>query len=269
MPPIYGLSSEDRDKVQQVITLLRGLGLTHVGQLRAPSDKFWLENLAVQAPEIYVAKTPTGGIPAMDQAEDTGTGTGTVDLDSPGSADCDIYRIEFATPTSSPTLVAISGLTRTVYNLTNSAITDEWVLAHKDKWGFWCASAGGGGVSCTSQNCIHDITLIGSPQGGSFDLDYTINSTTETLTFNYDDDSTEVGTELETHSEIASGDVAVTAGPFPDATMRVEFQGNLANTDIALPTADWGSLNAQSGTASPLDGTGLGVVVAKAQLGVA
>jgi hypothetical protein len=78
-------------------------------------------------------------------------------------------------------------------------------------------------------------------------LNLTVNSTEETLTFNYDDTAAEVQTELETHSEIASGDVTVTGGDFPDATIQIEFVSNLAHTYVPLPTSDWNGLTGGSG----------------------
>lgn len=122
---------------------------------------------------------------------------------------------------------------------------ERWVLDHQL-------------FACVGQNAVMQIAIIGSPTAGSFDMDLTINSVTETLTFQYNDDDTAVTTELETHSEISSGDVAVSAGPFPDTTMVIEFQGNLANTNIILPTMAWASLI----------GTGVGVIPSLSQLGI-
>jgi hypothetical protein len=113
---------------------------------------------------------------------------------------------------------------------------------------------------CDLQNAIMQITVLGSPTGGTFDLDLTVDSSEETLTFNYDDAAAAVKTELETHTKIAVDDVTVTAGPFPDATMQVEFVEDLKNTNIALPTADWDLLTGGSGTA---------VISSYAQLGIA
>ena len=116
---------------------------------------------------------------------------------------------------------------------------------------------GGKGNRCAARNEIHQITIIGSPTTGTFDLDYRVNGVNETLTFNYDDDATEVATALETHSEIGSGDVGVSAGPFPDSTIQIEFQNNLAETAIRLPTGDWSSLT----------GTGVAAIVSRSQSG--
>lgn len=116
----------------------------------------------------------------------------------------------------------------------------------------------GVGGSCPDRNEIHQLTVLGSPTGGTFDMDLTLNGVTETLTFNYDDTSTEVNTELETHSEAASGDFTVTGGPFPNATMQIEYIQNFAATAISLPTLDWGSLTG---------GTGMAVIPSRPQSG--
>ena len=114
--------------------------------------------------------------------------------------------------------------------------------------------------TCDPQNAIMQITVLGSPTGGTFDLHLTVGGSKETLQFAFDDNSTEVDTELDTHTEITSGDVVVTAGPFPDATIQIEFKVNLKNTNIALPTANWSSLTG---------GSGVGVIASLAQLGIA
>jgi hypothetical protein len=71
--------------------------------------------------------------------------------------------------------------------------------------------------------------------------------TVETMQFNFDDTSTEVNTELETHSEIASGDVTVSGGPFPDADITIEFTGDLANHEMDKPLIDFAALTGGSG----------------------
>lgn len=105
--------------------------------------------------------------------------------------------------------------------------------------------AGRGG--CKSRNEIWQITILGSPTGGTFDVDMNILGTTETMQFAFDDTSTEVDTELDTHTNIADGDVAVTGGPFPDAAITIEFTGDLANHEFPAPEIDFGSLTGGSG----------------------
>jgi len=116
-----------------------------------------------------------------------------------------------------------------------------------------------GGGSCTPQNAIHDYTIIGQPTGGSLSIDLEVSGVTSTLSFGYSATAPEVQAALQAHSEIGSGDVMVTAGPFPHATIRVEFTGDLSNTAVPLPTANWNSLAGDGAVA---------VICAMAQKGV-
>lgn len=89
---------------------------------------------------VYIAKTPVGGIDAMN--------TGGADP-IPGTATCVIYHITFVGTDSTPYVTEIDGLTKTVYNLSTSAISaDTWIPVYKTNGGHWVAgSVGGGGVS--------------------------------------------------------------------------------------------------------------------------
>lgn len=111
-----------------------------------------------EAPEVYVALVPDGGIPALS-APGTSTSTVTLDQLEPGSADCEIYRV--VNPSSDfPLVEPIQGLTRRVFNLSRTAITptnNPFVLAIKDKTGIWWASTGTGGGSTGS---LGDCTFV-------------------------------------------------------------------------------------------------------------
>lgn len=111
---------------------------------------------------------------------------------------------------------------------------------------------------CVNRNEIWMITVLGSPTGGTFEFDLNVLGTTETMQLNWDDTNTEVDTELDTHTKIADGDVIVTGGPFPDATINIEFQGDLANHRIPPPTIDSGALTG---------GSGVGVILSRYQPG--
>lgn len=97
----------------------------------------------------------------------------------------------------------------------------------------WSVFTGGG---CEGRNEIIQLVIYGSPTGGTFDMSLNILGVTETLTFNWDDTATEVQTELETHTNIAPGDVEVTGGPFPNGIINIEFMGDLENTRIQYPS---------------------------------
>lgn len=93
-----------------------------------------------QGPEVYVAKTPAAGIPAL--AVDTGTGTSGVGI---GSAECPIYRVDLEY--GSYKLIAVAGLEYPVYNPTMASVDgDSWLLVVRDKFGNWMAVTGGGGT---------------------------------------------------------------------------------------------------------------------------
>jgi len=84
-----------------------------------------------QAPETYIALPPLQGISALSRV-------GTADIpqegDTPGSADCEIYKIK-----SDGTLEKVSTFTQKVYNLSATGIDQEWVQIARDKFGFWIA----------------------------------------------------------------------------------------------------------------------------------
>lgn len=116
----------------------------------------------------------------------------------------------------------------------------------------------GGEDGCESQNTIWDVTIFGAPTSGSWTAQVTVNGITETITFQYNDNAVAFAANLATHSEIADIDIRVTAGPLPNATMRVEFIESLANTLILPPTVAWGSFGG---------GTGRGIMITLTQRG--
>lgn len=105
----------------------------------APEDEGYLP------PEVYVAKTPAGGIGPVVNEDMTGTGTGTGTADEPGYADLDIWRLLRDTDNRWKLRRATAGRKR-VYNLGTSSVSgDTWVLVLRDKHGQWYVSTGGGG----------------------------------------------------------------------------------------------------------------------------
>ena len=116
----------------------------------------------------------------------------------------------------------------------------------------------GGGQGCDRQSAWIDITIIGKPTFGDFDLRWVINDVAETITFDFDETAITFAAKLVTHSQIASIDIGIPSGLFPNTTMRVVFQNALANKDIELPTADWDNLGG---------GLGVAVICATAQKG--
>jgi hypothetical protein len=75
------------------------------------------------APEVYIARTPVGGIQAMSGV-------------TPGSAECPIYELDAGTLTLS------QAIPQPVYNLSDVAIEGSiFVLLARDKFGTWVVAA--------------------------------------------------------------------------------------------------------------------------------
>lgn len=98
------------------------------------------------APEVYVAKAPTGGIPPI-------TGT------TPGSAECDIYRL-----VDSGLEAVGAGVSRTVYNLSTFRF-NSWVTLTRDKYGKWFAQQSATGPCTTGVTIpMTDIRCVNGTQ---------------------------------------------------------------------------------------------------------
>lgn len=83
-------------------------------------------------------------------------------------------------------------------------------------------------IDCDSTNEVQTITITGSPTGGTFPLTYQ----GQTATIDFDYTAAEVQTDLEALSSIGSGNVSCSGGPLPGTAVAVEFQGDLANTNV-------------------------------------
>lgn len=102
---------------------------------------------------------------------------------------------------------------------------------------------------CPERNEIIQLTVIGQPTTGTLDYTQTISGTPDTVTFNFDDTSTEIQAALESHSEIAAGQVSVTGGPLPNATVTIEFTSGLGGINHPIPTLNWTNLTGGTGVA--------------------
>lgn len=235
------ISDSDWEVLKRVVAANQNLQQTPAN--RPTDNSQFRDGDDSMSPEVYIALPPSGGIPALTYADVSGSGTATGSPgtgDAPGSAVCSIFRI------SNDLLVPVPGLIRRVYNLSSTEITDSWVTVYRTKFGAWvCGVSGGGG--CASQNTKIQWTVNGSPTGGTFTSLLEIEGSEELVTFSYNNDTTAFGTALATHTQLSSSDFIVRGGPFPNATMEVEFIGPQANTLIALPISNWGSLTGGSG----------------------
>lgn len=103
-----------------------------------------LDHEEFPAPEIYIARTPSGGIPSAP-----GTGTS----DPPGCAECQIYQLVPGGGVGTGTgcdiaIEEVEDTTKIVYNLSADDISGNlWILVAREKFGYWMAirPQGGGG----------------------------------------------------------------------------------------------------------------------------
>lgn len=89
-----------------------------------------------QAPETYVARTPTGGIPALTEVD------GDDSEDIPGSAECRIYQVIRDYEGQQPRLVYLPDEDRVVFNVNLEPIgANRWIVVTRHKMGHWLALA--------------------------------------------------------------------------------------------------------------------------------
>lgn len=145
------LTPEDRDSLRTLLRRVKNL----------PLDGNFLEDLEPphQSPEVYIAKTPEGGIPPLCQGR----------IDIPGNADCEIYRVNpfinnsgtstssgqqpegiilgtgsgtgtcFTNDYSEYYLESIGYDLENVLNLSLTPVTATYILVTRDKFGSWIA----------------------------------------------------------------------------------------------------------------------------------
>ena len=249
-----------RDFSDNDMTLLHEIVAAHKHRIQG-SPRGQITTQDQQTPEVYLIRPPAEGIAALTR--DSATGTGPEDNnDTPGKATCELWNI------LSNVMEPLTGgpPTAEVYNYSESVLSQDWTLGIKTKFGNWIAIPLTSGIasSCEAQNEIQIINIFGLPTGGTFDLVVTVDGTgtanSETMTFDFDFTSAEIETELETHADISSGDVDCTGGPLPNAAVKVEFIGDLANTDISIMMPDHTDLTG---------GSGVGVLISVDQHGTA
>ena len=125
MSRITTLTRRDIDLIQSLSDKVR----RSIGN---PQNRPHFAEEELWTPEVYVARTPAAGIPALTKI------FGQSIEDQPGYADCYIYRVLEQVGTGGPELQPISGLFRRIYNLNPRRIGgNRWVLAIRDKFGNW------------------------------------------------------------------------------------------------------------------------------------
>ncbi len=121
---ILSLSEEDAEVLRKIIRDIK--------QHPRPQSRYREEREIGQSPEVYVARTPAGGIAAITEAPGTGTG----DFDHAGYAECNVYKV--VSDGVLRELRQVDGLTRIVHNLSNDAVPgNSYVVIEKDKFGTW------------------------------------------------------------------------------------------------------------------------------------
>jgi len=134
---IRGLSENDIKLIESFISKVRTQERNTSGRPRADFDDH------NQAPEVYLAKTPAGGISAVSGA-------------TAGSADCDIYHL------IAGEILPVSTLFKAVYNIHTVDLPGNiWVVVNRLKGGSWVALA----------TLVLDTGETGTGTGGSGSTD--------------------------------------------------------------------------------------------------
>lgn len=138
-PKGYLINQELKDAIQDVIKRDReSRGGKPVQYDDSMDREEWL------SPELYVARTPVGGIPALTGAgvnthSATGTGeTAEIDIgsrDNPGVAICDIFKRGIGEDGS--LLMLECGFSVEVVNLFDKIPGNDWAVVARDKFGTW------------------------------------------------------------------------------------------------------------------------------------
>lgn len=97
-----------------------------------------------------------------------------------------------------------------------------------------------GGGECTCKEIWRFTPL--APSAGTWDADITVNSSTETLTFNWNTTAAQMETELLTHTELTSGDVSCEGGPFPTVAIYAIWAITDSDVQTGYPVIDESSL---------------------------
>lgn len=100
----------------------------------------------------------------------------------------------------------------------------------------WLPELGGSSKPCKSRNEIWSLSVWGATDG-TLSIEITIqdddkNAVAEEISLDYDATAEEIETAILGHSELEEGDVSVIGGPLNTNDVSIEWQGNLAKTDM-------------------------------------
>jgi hypothetical protein len=128
---LYAFSENDARILREYLDIIKGR-LNNTAGRNDPED-YEGEH---QAPEVYIAVAPSGGIPALTIVPGTGPG----EYDIPGSAECLLHNIFTDDDEENPEVQPVEEFTQVVYNVYTTAIpAGTTFIAVRDKWGFWLA----------------------------------------------------------------------------------------------------------------------------------
>lgn len=170
----YFISTEDYPLVQELLARVRGHPRSTPGR---PATSPGIDVAHEKAHGTFVARTPAGGIPALNEGATTWLGTGTettsgtgteiLSDDSPGRADCPVWRV-LRESDGTPVLSPVDAYPKEVLNISTTAVPgDEWILVTLGRDGEWYAVwGGGGGVNvCGNPDPLEDL-VSGTGAGG-------------------------------------------------------------------------------------------------------
>lgn len=98
-----------------------------------------------QAPDVYLARTPAGGIPEL-------TIVGGSNVDLPGAAECDLYRVIVSGHLRGNIVPLHSSVA--VYNYGLAVDGDVWALVKRDKFGTWWVES----PPVETEGCVEVVT---------------------------------------------------------------------------------------------------------------
>ena len=119
----YVLTKDDLERLKD--------SLAYVDSLRRNKSRSQ-DSYDSSSPEVYVARVPAGGIPAL-------TTGATLDNDMPSKTVCNIYQIlPDEVNGTTPEMMVVDSTTVEVYNVFATAVSgNTWVPVARDKFGTW------------------------------------------------------------------------------------------------------------------------------------